>query len=168
LPADRAETLADLMLAQDEVVPAGLGARDSLRLEAGLCLYGNDIDELTSPVEAGLTWVIGKRRKTNWDFPGGTVIRDQLDNGAPRLRVGIRPDGRAPARAQTEIVAEDSSAAGIVTSGGFAPSLNAPVAMGYVRRDLADDGTRLQLTVRGKRLPAAVVPLPFVPHRYAR
>jgi aminomethyltransferase len=149
------------------VVPAGLGARDSLRLEAGLCLYGNDIDELTSPVEAGLTWVIGKRRKQAWDFPGGAAIRDQLDNGAPRLRVGIRPEGRAPARAGTTI-AYDGTEAGFITSGGFGPSLNAPIAMGYVRRDLSADGTKLSLLVRGKALPATVAPMPFVPHRYAR
>jgi aminomethyltransferase len=98
-----------------------------------------------------------------WDFPGGAIVRYQLDNGAPRLRVGIRPDGRAPARAGTEVVD-----AGIVTSGGFSPSLNAPIAMGYVRRALALDGTALTLMVRGKPLPATVVPMPFVPHRYAR
>src|ERR1700749_1102110 len=107
LAADAAEALADTLTNQPEVVPIGLGARDSLRLEAGLCLYGNDLDELTSPVEAGLTWVIGKRRKIDWDFPGGLVVRDQLDNGPIRCRVGIRPDGRAPARAQTTIIAED-------------------------------------------------------------
>lgn len=163
VPAGDAVALADRLLAHEAVVPAGLGARDSLRLEAGLCLYGNDIDETTTPVEAGLTWVIGKRRKMTWDFPGGAAIRDQLDNGAPRLRVGIRPDGRAPARAGTEIVD-----AGSVTSGGFSPSLNAPIAMGYVRRALAEDGTALTLMVRGKALPATVVPMPFVPHRYAR
>ncbi|MGE0222044.1 MAG: glycine cleavage system aminomethyltransferase GcvT [Acetobacteraceae bacterium] len=168
LPADQAERVADLLLTHQEVVPAGLGARDSLRLEAGLCLYGNDIDEVTTPVEAGLTWVIGKRRKMDWDFPGGAAIRDHLDNGAPRLRVGIRPDGRAPARAGTEVVADDGTAAGIITSGGFSPSLNAPIAMGYVRKGLTEDGTRLHLIVRGKPMPATVVPLPFVPHRYAR
>ena len=168
LPAASATTLADALLAEPEVAPAGLGARDSLRLEAGLCLYGNDIDEVTTPIEAGLTWVIGKRRKMAWDFPGGIAIRDQLDNGPPRVRVGIRPDGRAPARAHTEIMAEDGTEAGEITSGGFGPSLNAPIAMGYVRRDLAEDGTRLNLIVRGKALPATVVPLPFVPHRYAR
>ena len=167
LPADQAETLAHRLLQDDAVVPAGLGARNSLRLEAGLCLYGHDIDEVTTPVEAALTWTIGKRRRTAWDFPGAAVVRDQLDNGAPRLRVGIRPEGRAPARAQAQIVGEDDSDAGLVTSGGFSPSLNAPIAMGYVRRDLAADGTRLNLTVRGKPLPATVVPLPFVPHRYA-
>jgi aminomethyltransferase len=163
VPAAAAEALADRLLAHAAVVPAGLGARDSLRLEAGLCLYGNDIDETTTPIEAGLTWVIGKRRKMTWDFPGGAIVRYQLDNGAPRLRVGIRPDGRAPARAGTEVVD-----AGIVTSGGFSPSLNAPIAMGYVRRALALDGTALTLMVRGKPLPATVVPMPFVPHRYAR
>jgi aminomethyltransferase len=168
VPATHAETLADALISHTEVVPVGLGARDSLRLEAGLCLYGNDIDELTSPIEAGLTWVIGKRRKMNWDFPGGLVMRDQLDIGTPRRRVGIRPDGRAPARAQTTIMAEDGTEAGIVTSGGFGPSVNGPVAMGYVRKDLATDGTRLHLIVRGKAIPATVVPLPFVPHRYIR
>jgi glycine cleavage system T protein (aminomethyltransferase) len=165
---EHAEALADALIAQQEVVPIGLGARDSLRLEAGLCLYGNDIDELTSPVEAGLTWVIGKRRKMNWDFPGGLAIRDQLDHGVPRRRVGIRPDGRAPARAQTTIVADDETEAGIITSGGFGPSVNGPIAMGYVRKDLADDGTRLNLIVRGKTIPATVVPLPFTQHRYIR
>jgi aminomethyltransferase len=168
VPGDRATDLATLLVGEPEVVPAGLGARDSLRLEAGLCLYGNDIDELTSPVEAGLTWVIGKRRKMAWDFPGGAVVRDQLDIGASRLRVGIRPDGRAPARAGTTIIADDGTEAGTITSGGFGPSLNAPIAMGYVRRDLAADGTRLSLLVRGKQLAATVAPMPFVPHRYKR
>jgi aminomethyltransferase len=166
LPAGRAETLAEQLLRQPEVVPIGLGARDSLRLEAGLCLYGNDIDELTSPIEAGLDWVIGKRRKIDWDFPGGRVMCDQLANGVVRRRVGIRPDGRAVARALTTIMAEDGTEGGTVTSGGFAPTVNAPVAMGYVRKDLAAEGTRLQLIVRGKVVPATVVPLPFVPHRY--
>ena len=168
VPAEHAEALADTLIAQPEVAPIGLGARDSLRLEAGLCLYGNDIDELTSPIEAGLTWVIGKRRKLNWDFPGGLLMRDQLDNGVPRRRVGIRPDGRAPARALTTIVAEDGTEAGTITSGGFGPSVNGPIAMGYVRRDLAADGTRLNLIVRGKTIPATVVPLPFTPHHYSR
>jgi aminomethyltransferase len=168
VPAGQAEALAQRLTAEPEVAPAGLGARDSLRLEAGLCLYGNDIDELTTPVEAGLTWVIGKRRRAAWDFPGATVIRDQLENGAVRHRVGIRPDGRAPARAQTDIVSGDGTAAGGVTSGGFSPSLNAPIAMGYVRKDMTADGTPLHLIVRGRPLPARVVPMPFVPHRYAR
>ncbi len=168
IPAADAEMIADALIQQPEVVPIGLGARDSLRLEAGLCLYGNDLDELTSPIEAGLTWVIGKRRKMNWDFPGGLVMRDQLDIGPVRRRVGIRPDGRASARGQTMIVAEDGTEAGLITSGGFGPSVNGPIAMGYVRKDLAADGTRLNLIVRGKTIPATVVPLPFKPHRYIR
>ncbi len=167
VPADSALAMAQRILDEPEVVPAGLGARDTLRLEAGLCLYGNDIDELTSPIEADLGWVIGKRRRAAWDFPGAAAIRDQLENGAVRYRVGIRPDGRAPARALTEIVAGDGTAAGTITSGGFSPTLGAPIAMGYVRKDLALDGTTLHLIVRGKPLPARVVPLPFVPHRYA-
>ncbi|MBV9251263.1 MAG: glycine cleavage system aminomethyltransferase GcvT [Acetobacteraceae bacterium] len=168
LPADRAEMVADTLIAAPEVVAAGLGARDSLRLEAALCLYGNDIDELTTPVEAGLPWLIGKRRRSVWDFPGAAVVKDQLENGTSRLRVGIRPDGRAPARALTEIVADDGTAAGTVTSGGFSPTLNAPIAMGYVRKGLAAEGTRVHLVIRGTPLPAAVAPLPFVPHRYPR
>jgi aminomethyltransferase len=166
--SEDAETLARRLLEEPEVAPAGLGARDSLRLEAGLCLYGNDIDELTTPVEAGLAWTIGKRRKTAWDFPGALAIRDQLEHGPHRRRVGIRPDGRAPARAGTDTVAEDGTAAGGITSGGFSPSLNAPIAMGYVRKDLAADGTPLFLRIRGRSLPARTVPLPFVPHRYVR
>jgi aminomethyltransferase len=168
VPSESAETLAEKLISHPEVVPIGLGARDSLRLEAGLCLYGNDIDELTSPIEAGLTWVIGKRRKLNWDFPGGLLMRDQLDSGPTRRRVGIRPDGRTPARALTTIMADDGTEAGTITSGGFGPSVNGPIAMGYVRKDLADDGTKLNLIVRGKTIPATVVPLPFIPHRYIR
>lgn len=168
VPAGQAEPLARLLLAQDEVRPAGLGARDSLRLEAGLCLYGNDLDERTTPVEAGLAWVIARRRREDWGFPGGAVLRAQLREGTGRVRVGIRPDGRAPARPPTDILAADGAPAGQLTSGGFAPSLNGPVAMGYVRRDLAAAGTPLQLLVRGRPLPARVVPLPFVPHRYVR
>ena len=168
IPAESAQVVAQRILDQPEVVPAGLGARDSLRLEAGLCLYGNDIDELTSPIEADLAWVIGKRRRAAWDFPGAAAIRDQIEHGAVRYRVGIRPDGRAPARALTEIVGGDGTEAGTVTSGGFSPTLSAPIAMGYVRKDLAALGTALRLMVRGKPLPARVVPMPFVPHRYAR
>ena len=168
VPADNVLAVAQRLLDEPEVVPAGLGARDSLRLEAGLCLYGNDIDELTSPIEADLAWVIGKRRRATWDFPGAAVIRDQLENGTTRRRVGIRPDGRAPARALTEIVAGDGTEAGTITSGGFSPTLSAPIAMGYVRKDLAALGTALHLMVRGKPLPARVVPMPFVPHRYVR
>ena len=168
VPADAAIAFAERLLDEPEVAPAGLGARDSLRLEAGLCLYGNDIDALTTPVEAGLTWTIAKRRRESWDFPGAIPIRDQLANGPTRLRVGIRPDGRAPARADTPIVALDGTGAGTITSGGFGPSLGGPLAMGYVRRDLATIGQTLTLQVRGKLLPAQVAALPFIPHRYAR
>jgi aminomethyltransferase len=168
-PADEAEKLAEALLALPGAAPAGLGARDSLRLEAGLCLYGNDIDETTSPVEAALTWTVGKRRRTAWDFPGADRVRDELSNGASRLRVGLKPEGRQPARAHTSIHAPDGGAAlGEVTSGGFGPSLGGPMAMGYVARSHADDGTALDLLVRGRALPARVVPLPFTPHRYAR
>jgi aminomethyltransferase len=168
VPAGQAEELARRLLGQPGVKPAGLGARDSLRLEAGLPLYGNDIDELTTPVEAGLTWAIGKRRRVTWDFPGAAAIRDQLDNGPARQRVGLLPEGRAPARAGTNIVAPDGTAAGSITSGTFSPTLNAPIATGYVRRDLTRDGTTVHLLLRGRSVPARVAPMPFVPHRYAR
>jgi len=168
-PADEAEKLAEALLALSGASPAGLGARDSLRLEAGLCLYGNDIDETTSPVEAALTWTIGKRRRVEWGFPGADRVREDLSNGPKRLRVGIKPGGRQPARAHTPVHAPDGGpAVGEVTSGGFGPSLGAPMAMGYVARPHADDGTALDLLVRGRALPARVVPLPFTPHRYAR
>jgi len=168
VPAERAEGFARALLALPGVRPAGLGARDSLRLEAGLCLYGNDIDETTSPVEANLVWTIGKRRRIAWDFRGAERVRAELDHGAKRLRVGIRPEGRQPARGATPVHRPGGEAIGEVTSGGFGPSANGPVAMGYVARDFAADGTPLELMVRGKPLPAAVAPLPFIPHRYAR
>ncbi len=168
VPGADAEGFAEKLLAEPEVGLAGLGARDSLRLEAGLCLYGNDIDELTTPVEADLKWTIAKRRREAKDFPGAIAICDQLTHGPTRLRVGLRPEGRAPARAETVIAAADGTEAGTVTSGGFGPTAGGPVAMGYVRRDLAIPGQALDLLVRGKRLPARVTPMPFVPHRYVR
>ncbi len=168
VPGADAEGFAEKLLGQPEVELAGLGARDSLRLEAGLCLYGNDIDQLTSPVEADLKWTIAKRRREAKDFPGAVPICDQLANGPTRLRVGIRPEGRAPARAETVIAAPDGTEAGSITSGGFGPTAGGPVAMGYVRRDLAVPGQMLDLIVRGKAMPARVTPMPFVPHRYAR
>ena len=168
VPADAAEAFARALLALPGVAPAGLGARDSLRLEAGLCLYGNDIDETTSPVEANLTWTIGKRRRTEWNFRGAARIRAELDNGPQRLRVGIQPEGRQPARGHTPIHAPGGDVVGEVTSGGFGPSANGPVAMGYVARALAADDTPVELMVRGKPLPARIAPLPFIPHRYAR
>ncbi len=163
-----AERLAVLLLEQPGVQPAGLGARDSLRLEAALPLYGPDIDELTTPVEAGLAWCIGRRRRQAGGFPGATVIADQLVHGAPRLRCGIRPDGATPARPGTVVAAPDGTGAGTITSGGYSPTLQAPIAMGYLRRDMAGEGQPISLVVRAKPLPGRIVPLPFVPHRYAR
>ncbi|MCB2100600.1 MAG: glycine cleavage system aminomethyltransferase GcvT [Rhodobacterales bacterium] len=168
VPAEAAEHLAALLLEEPEVEPAGLGARDSLRLEAGLCLYGSDIDETTTPVEAGLLWSIGKRRRTQGGFPGAAVIQRQIAEGPPRRRVGLRPDGKAPARAHTEITTPDGTPIGEVTSGGFGPTVGGPVAMGYVSADQAAPGTRVHLMVRGKALPAEVVKMPFTPHRYHR
>ena len=168
VPAADAEALAARLLAEPEVAPAGLAARDTLRLEAGLCLYGSDIDMLTSPIEAGLAWTIPKRRRQSLDFLGAVTIADHLAHGPTRRRVGIRPAGRAPARAGTDIADTQDTQAGTVTSGSFSPTLGGPVAMGYVRRDLATEATPLALLVRGQRLPAAVCALPFVPHRFAR
>ena len=168
MPADAAERLARALLALPGVAPVGLGARDSLRLEAGLCLYGTDIDETTSPVEAALTWSIGKRRRMEWNFPGAERVRDELANGTQRLRVGIRPEGRQPARGHTPVHAPGGSQVGEITSGGFGPSLNGPMAMGYVAREHAADNTPLELMVRGKPLAARVAAMPFVANRYAR
>jgi aminomethyltransferase len=165
--ADKAAEFAKLLLAQDGVQPIGLGARDSLRLEAGLCLYGHDIDETTSPIEAGLAWSIQKRRRTDGGFPGFERVRDELARGPSRKRVGIKPEGRAPAREGTEILSIEGERIGIVTSGGFGPSVNAPVAMGYVQSAHAASGTPVNLMVRGKALAASVAPMPFFPHRYA-
>ncbi|MGE5475414.1 MAG: glycine cleavage system aminomethyltransferase GcvT [Bacteroidales bacterium] len=166
VPADRAEELARALLALDGVKPIGLGARDSLRLEAGLCLYGSDIDTTTTPVEGGIKWIIGKRRREQGGFPGAAVIQRQLAEGPKRLRVGIQPDGRAPARAHTEITDLDGNVIGEITSGGFGPSVNGPVAMGYVPAAFAQPGTPVRLVVRGKPLDAHVATLPFTPHRY--
>jgi aminomethyltransferase len=150
------------------VQPIGLGARDSLRLEAGLCLYGHDIDTTTSPIEAGLAWSIQKRRRIEGGFPGAARIQRELKDGPSRLRIGIKPEGRAPAREGTEIFSDRGDKIGVVTSGGFGPSVNGPIAMGYVASAHAPVGTRLNLMVRGKALPATVVAMPFQPHRYRR
>jgi aminomethyltransferase len=167
LAAASAEKLARLLLAQEGVAPIGLGARDSLRLEAGLCLYGHDIDETTSPIEAGLAWSIQKRRRSEGGFPGCARIRGELEHGPARRRVGIRPEGRAPAREGTDILSMLGERIGVVTSGGFGPSVNGPVTMGYVAATYAEAGTPVNLMVRGKALGASVVPLPFLAHRYA-
>jgi aminomethyltransferase len=172
VPVARAEALARDLLAMAEVLPIGLGARDSLRLEAGLCLYGHDLDESTSPVEAGLTWAIQKSRRAGGDraggFPGAERILRELAEGPDRRRVGLRPDGRAPMREGTDLFAPDGTSVGQVTSGGFGPSVAAPVAMGYVASGFAATGTALAGDVRGKHLPVTVADMPFHPTTYKR
>jgi aminomethyltransferase len=166
--AEHAERVARVLLAEPEVMPVGLGARDSLRLEAGLCLYGHDINETTDPVAAGLAWAIGKRRKMEKSFPAAEKIMSLLIEGVPMKRVGIRPDGKAPAREGTSIADNTGRVIGRVTSGGFGPTVNAPVAMGYVDAGFAGDATKVELIVRDKPLPARIAPLPFIAHRYRR
>jgi aminomethyltransferase len=168
IAAQDAERVARALLGEPEVLPIGLGARDSLRLEAGLCLYGHDIDDSVDPVEANLVWSIGKRRKMDKDFPAAAKIMDRIFNGTARKRVGILPDGKAPAREGAEIADKSGRVIGRITSGGFGPSRNGPVAMGYVESAFAADGTGIDLIVRGKPNPARVAPMPFVAHRYKR
>ena len=162
-----AEPLVRRLLAMSGIRLAGLGARDSLRLEAGLCLYGSDIDETTTPVEADLAWSIPGRRR-NGGFPGAPAILDQLAHGPSRRRVGIRPSVRAPVRGGAGIRDRAGRPAGRVTSGGFGPSVGGPVAMGYVRRDLAVPDTVVELELRGRWVEGLVEALPFVAHRYRR
>lgn len=166
--SDESVQLARELLAHEDVAACGLGARDTLRLEAGLCLYGNDIDETTSPIEAGLIWSISKRRRSEGGFPGADRIQSEISQKPSRKRVGIKPDGRAPARAGVEIHDLDANVIGTVTSGGFGPSVNGPVAMGYVPAEQAEVGTKIYLIVRGKPLPATVTPLPFLPNNFKR
>jgi aminomethyltransferase len=173
-PADIAREIAEELLANPCVSPIGLGARDSLRLEAGLCLYGSDIDEMTTPVEAGLSWAIQKARHRGGaregGFPGAEITLGQLEHGVARHRLGLRPEGRAPVRAGAPLfAAEDANAQiGAVTSGGFGPSLNAPIAMGYLPTTLAVSGTTVFAELRGKRLPVTVTRLPFIVPKYKR
>jgi glycine cleavage system T protein (aminomethyltransferase) len=174
VPAEHAERLAKALLANSDVLPIGLGARDSLRLEAGLCLYGHDIDTTTTPVEGALEWSIQKSRRNGGarpgGFPGAEKILAQLEAGAPRRRVGLRPEGRAPVREGTPLFADAVSAEqiGAVTSGGFGPSLNAPVAMGYLPSSLAASEGLVFAELRGQRLPLRTAPMPFVPNTYKR
>ncbi len=168
IAADKADHLARTLLSHDDVEAIGLGARDSLRLEAGLCLYGHDIDETTSPVEADLVWSMSKRRREEGGFPGADRIQKELGDGPGRLRVGIKPDGRAPAREGTEVVDLNGNSIGKITSGGFGPSANGPIAMGYVQSAHAAPGTEIGLMMRGEPRAAHVVEMPFVPHRYYR
>ena len=170
----RAEDLARALLDIEGVAPIGLGARDSLRLEAGLCLYGIDIDETTTPAQADLGWALQKARRNGGaragGFPGAQIILDELERGAERKRVGLRPEGRAPMRGGTPLFAEenDSRQIGVITSGAFGPSIGAPVAMGYVPAGQAAEGTRIWAELRGKRLPVTVAALPFRPSNYKR
>jgi aminomethyltransferase len=168
LASSQAESFARILLADPNVAPIGLGARDSLRLEAGLCLYGHELDETVDPIEAALSWSIQKRRRIEGGFPGASRIQSALADRPARQRVGIRPDGRAPARDGAEIVSPDGAPIGVVTSGGFGPSVGAPIAMGYVARAYAAVGTPIGLVVRGKPLSARVTTLPFYPHAYYR
>ena len=174
VPSGQAEELAKHLLAEAGVLPIGLGARDSLRLEAGLCLYGHDIDTTTTPVEAALEWSIQKARRTggarSGGFLGAEKILAQLDQGAPRRRAGLKAEGRAPVRDGAALFADAASPEqiGAVTSGGFGPSLNAPVAMGYLPTALAGAGTQIFAEVRGQRLPLKVAATPFVPNTYKR
>ncbi len=174
VPADRAEALVTALLEKPDVLPIGLGARDSLRLEAGLCLYGHDIDTTTTPVDGALEWSVQKSRRTGGaragGFPGAEKILAEFTSGAPRRRVGLLPEGRAPVRegANLFVDAAATEAIGRVTSGGFGPSLNAPVAMGYLPTSLAGNGTQVFAEVRGQRLPLKVAPMPFVPNTYKR
>ncbi len=160
--------LWQLLLSNPDVKPIGLGARDSLRLEAGLCLYGHDIDENTSPVEGDLLWSIQKRRRSEGGFIGAARVQKEIASGAKRKRVGIKPEGRAPAREGTVVTDAAGRQIGIITSGGFGPTANGPVAMGYVETAFATAGTAVQLIVRDKPMPAQIISLPFVPHNYKR
>jgi aminomethyltransferase len=174
VPAEHAERLANVLLADSDVLPIGLGARDSLRLEAGLCLYGHDIDTTTTPVEGALEWSIQKSRRRGGaragGFAGADKILDQLDRGAARRRFGLRAEGRAPVREGTPLFADEASSEqiGAVTSGGFGPSLNAPVAMGYLPASLGAPGTPVFAELRGQRLALRVAPMPFVANTYKR
>ncbi|MBP9181640.1 MAG: glycine cleavage system aminomethyltransferase GcvT [Fuscovulum sp.] len=174
VPAEKAVELTQALLADPDVHPIGLGARDSLRLEAGLCLYGNEIDTTTTPVAAALEWAVQKVRRTGGaragGFPGADVILLEFEKGADRRRVGLAPEGRAPVRGGAELFADETSTSpvGSVTSGGFGPTVERPVAMGYVATSLSEPGTRLFAEVRGKRLPVTVATLPFITPRYKR
>jgi len=167
-----AEALARALLAEPEVAPAGLGARDTLRLEAGLCLYGHEIDTTTTPIEAGLTWAIQKVRRPGGDraggYPGAATIERHLGRGTERKRVGLIGAERAPVREGAAIVDDVGIAIGRVTSGTIGPSVGKPIALAYVPTARAAPGTKLDAEVRGKRQPMQVVPLPFTPHRYFR
>ena len=168
IPVDEGLSLVDQLAEHETVEWIGLGARDSLRLEAGLCLYGHELTDAISPIEAGLSWIIGKRRRAEGGFYGDARILDELNNGPARLRVGIKPEGRVIARENTVICDASGSEIGTITSGGFGPTVNGPIAMGYVTRSHASTGAHVQLNVRAALHAATIVPLPFVPHGYKK
>jgi len=168
LPNDRAIEITRKFLEHSDLELAGLGARDSLRLEAGLCLYGNDIDNSTSPVEANLTWAMQKARREGGGFPGAERIQRELADGPSRKLVGIRPDGRAPARRGVEVADMDGNVIGAITSGGFGPTFEGPISMGYVSTGFAAADTKVNLLIRGKAMPATIIKLPFVQQNYKR
>ena len=168
IPAATATQIADLLLEQPEVKPIGLGARDSLRLEAGLPLYGHDLDPTTTPIEADLGFAISKRRRAEGGFPGWFRITREMEQGTIRRRIGLAVQGRQPVREGAMVVDDEGNDVGKVTSGGFSPMLEAPIAMAYVPAASAEPGTRITLAQRGKIFEARVVPMPFVPHRYQR
>ncbi|OED40509.1 glycine cleavage system protein T [Chromatiales bacterium (ex Bugula neritina AB1)] len=168
LPADQVESVSRQLLEHELCEPAGLGARDSLRLESGLCLYGNDIDNTTSPIEASLLWAIQKRRREEGGFPGADIIKDHIANGTGRKLVGLKPIGRVPARQGAEVLNEAGESVGKVTSGCFGPTIGGPVAMGYVSTACSAEGTKVNLSIRGKTHPATVAALPFIVQNYKR
>lgn len=167
VPQADAERIARLLLEQDEVEAIGLGARDSLRLEAGLCLYGHDMDTNRTPVEASLIWAMARSRRDRGDFPGAAVIARQIEEKTCQKRIGLRLEG-APAREGAEIADKDGTIIGMVTSGGFGPTVEGPVAMGYVDRAFMQPGTELDILVRGRARPAVVTKMPFVPANFYR
>jgi aminomethyltransferase len=168
LKGEAGSAFAKALLANPLVMPIGLGARDTLRLESGLCLSGHDFDANISPVEADLTFSIGKRRREEGGFPGAERIQSELRNGPSKLRVGLKLEGRAPAREGCEIADKTGAVVGKVTSGSFTPTLGAPIAMGYVPASLAAPGTALDILIRGKPNAATIVPMPFVEKRFYR
>ncbi|MBL4808188.1 MAG: glycine cleavage system aminomethyltransferase GcvT [Rhodobacteraceae bacterium] len=168
IPTSHVEKITRALLEHPDLELAGLGARDSLRLEAGLCLYGNDIDNDTSPVEANLVWAMQKARREAGGFPGAERIQRELAEGPSRRLVGIKPDGRAPARRGVEVADSDGNIIGAITSGGFGPTFGGPISMGYVAAEFSAVGTAVNLLIRGKSMPATIIKLPFIKQNYKR
>ena len=160
--------LYEFLIGHKEIKPIGLGARDTLRLEAGLCLYGNDLNETITPIEAGLQWAISKKQTGNLVYKGSEIIKKQLEQGTNKIRVGLRPEGKAPIREGVLLFDADDNEIGFVSSGGFSPSLNIPIAMGYVHTDFSQNETMIFAALRGKKIPVLVSSLPFVPHHYVK